>query len=108
MRWAAAANAAFSTPEGFFFGPYGANGRTAAGIYPRPTSRLLVEVARTGVVPSVTDATRAQARLDLSYWGADCVALAQVPRERELKSTLEQLLGPGTLVADTWVWPISP
>lgn len=107
MRWAAAANAAFGTPEGFFFGPYGRDGRAAAGIYPRPTSRLLTEVARTGVVPQVTAAMRAQAQQDIAYWRADCVALAQVPHEAALKSTLEQLLGPGRLIADTWTWPVT-
>jgi hypothetical protein len=107
MRWAAAANAAFGLPEGFFLGPYGPNGRTSVGTWKRPTSALLADVAATGQVPVVTDEMRAQARADLEFWRADCVALAHVPHGAALRSTLEQLLGPGTPVVDTWVWPVT-
>jgi hypothetical protein len=107
MRWAAAAKDAFAIPEGFFFGPYGDGGRrTTVGTYPRPTSQLLTQVA-TGVPQPVSEATRAQARLDLAFWKADCVALAHGPHEAELRSTLEQLLGPGTQLAGTWTWRVS-
>jgi hypothetical protein len=107
MRWPAAANAAFGIPEGFFLGPYGPGGRTAAGTYKRPTSVLLDGVARTGVVPEITPQMRTQARADLAFWRADCVALARVPNELALHSTLERLLGPGHPVAGTWTWPIT-
>jgi hypothetical protein len=107
MRWAAAANAAFGMPEGFFLGPYGPNGRTSVGTWKRPTSALLADVAATGQVPVVTDEMRAQARADLSFWRADCVALAHVPHDAALRSTLEQLLGPGTPIVDTWTWRVA-
>ncbi len=107
MRWPAAANNAFGIPEGFFFGPYGDGGkRTTVGTYPQPTSQLLTKVAN-GNPQTVTDAERARARADLEFWGADCVALSHVPRQEELRATLEQLLGPGTLRVDTWTWQIT-
>jgi hypothetical protein len=107
MRWAAAANAAFGLPEGFFLGAYGANGRASVGTWKQPTSGLLTDVARTGQVPTITDEMRARARTDLEFWRADCVALAPVPNAAALRSTLEQLLGPGTPIVDTWTWRIT-
>jgi hypothetical protein len=106
MRWPAAANAEFAIPEGFFIGPYGPDGKSSIGTYPRPLSQLLAAVAKTGQVPPIDDQTRAQARQDLGYWGADCVALAHVRNEEPLRTTLEQLLGAGQPVADTWTWRI--
>jgi hypothetical protein len=107
MRWAAAANAAFGIPEGFFLGPYGPNGRTSVGTWKQPTSALLADVAATGQVPVITDEMRAQARADLEFWRADCVALAHVRHGAALRSTLEQLLGPGTPIVDTWTWRVT-
>jgi hypothetical protein len=107
LRWAATANAAFAIPEGFFIGPYAAGGRSSLGIYPRPTSQLLTKVAETGQVPTISDGDRDQARADLNYWKADCVALAPVANEPALRATLEQLLGPGQPIDDTWTWKIN-
>ena len=106
MRWASAANAAFGLPQGFFIAAYGADGSASMGVFPEPTSRLLTEVAETGVVPPITDDDRERARRDLSLWRADCVALANGPRAAALRSTLEQLLGPATPIADVWAWPV--
>jgi len=107
MRWAAAANTAFGLPEGFFLGAYGPYGRASVGTWKQPTSGLLTDVATTGLVPPITDEMRARARVDLEFWRADCVALAPVPNAEALRSTLEQLLGPGTPIADTWTWRIT-
>ncbi len=107
MRWAAAADTAFGLPEGFFIGNYGPGGRASVGTYKRPTSKLLADVASTGAIPDISDATRTQARADLAFWRADCVALAHGPNEGALRTTLERLLGPGTAIADTWTWKIS-
>jgi hypothetical protein len=107
MRWASAADAAFGLPEGFFIGNYGPGGRASVGTYKRPTSKLLADVATAGAIPDITDATRAQARADLAFWRADCVALAHGPNEGVLRTALERLLGPGTPIADTWTWKVS-
>jgi len=107
MRWPAATNVAFAIPEGFFIGPYGPNGHSSIGTYSRPTSTLLRQVADTGEVPVIDDGVRAQARADLAFWGADCVALAHVREETALRTTLDQLLGPGVMIRDTWTWKVS-
>jgi hypothetical protein len=108
MRWAAAANAEFALPEGFFIGPYGREGRASMGTYPRPTSQLLAEVAATGAAPEEIRAPqRAQARVDLDYWGAECVVLGpDQPYETELRAVLEELIGPGEKIADAWIWRV--
>jgi hypothetical protein len=108
MRWATAADAAFGVPEGFFIGPYGRFRRASVGTHARPTSSLLAEVARTGEVPGINDGHRAQARIDLAFWNASCVVLADHPRQAELRATLEALLGPGQHVVDAWTWPVKP
>jgi hypothetical protein len=107
MRWAAAADDAFAMPEGFFIGPYGPNGISSIGRYPSGTSQLLAQVSTTGVIPQIDDAARARTQADLAYWKADCVALAQAPHEDALRSTLDQLLGQGRLIDDTWTWKVS-
>lgn len=107
MRWPAEANAAFAIPEGFFIGPYAAGGNSSMGIYPRPTSQLLNQVAETGQIPQVTDADRTQARADLDYWKADCVALAPVSNQPALRATMDQLFGPGQSIVDVWTWKIA-
>jgi hypothetical protein len=107
MRWAAATNAAFGVPEGFFIGPYASGGRASMGTYSQPTSHLLKEVARTGQVPEIGADQREQARRDLAFWTASCVALApDTPRREELRIALEALLGPGRQLGDVWTWKV--
>lgn len=105
MRWAAAANARFALPEGFFIGPYGKDGMASIGTYKRPTSARLAEVAASGTVPTIGPAERADAVKDADFWGASCFVLARSePNADALRSTMEQLYGPATEVADVWVW----
>ncbi|MBO4208711.1 hypothetical protein GSF22_22250 [Micromonospora echinofusca] len=107
MRWATAADAGFSMPEGFFIGPYGRGGTAAMGTYKQPTSLLLTEVAKRGTSPLIDDNHRRQAQRDVQFWGASCVVLADgAPHESELRGTLEGLFGPGTRVADAWTWRV--
>nr|WP_173071535.1 DUF2079 domain-containing protein [Phytohabitans houttuyneae] len=101
----------FRIPAGFFLGPGGPDGKGRIGPVPRPSAELLFEVARTGVVPPITDADRAAAREDLRYWGAEAVVLAdrvhgaKFPAHPEalLRATTE-LLGPPQRVDDVWLW----
>ena len=110
MRWPAAANAAFGIPEGFFIGPYGPEGKSSLGIYPRPTSQLLAEVAADrrgpGRSPTIRSASRPAAT---STTGAPTASRwPTCPNEAALRTTLEQLLGPGRPIADTWTWSVEP
>lgn len=107
MAWATATTASFGIPEGFFIGPYGADGRASMGTYQQPTSRLLAEVARTGAVPEITDAQRDRTSRDLARWDADCVVLVDgTPHRDRLHETVADLIGPGTRVADAWTWRV--
>jgi hypothetical protein len=107
MRYATAANVAFGMPEGFFIGPYGRGGKATVGTWKVPTSALLAEVARSGKVPRIDDGTRAQARTDLARWNAACVVLTDTQNGGSLRTTLEQLLGPGRAISDAIVWPVA-
>ncbi|MDQ7905892.1 DUF2079 domain-containing protein [Phytohabitans sp. ZYX-F-186] len=103
----------FRIPAGFFLGPGGPDGKGRIGPVPRPSADLLFEVARTGVVPPITEADRAAAREDLRYWGAEAVVLAdrvhgaKFPAHPEalLRATTE-LLGPPQRVDDVWLWRV--
>jgi hypothetical protein len=108
MRWAAAAGGAFGMPEGFFIGPYGANGTASMGTYKQPTSTLLAQVAQTGNVPAIGEQQRQQARHDIHFWRASCVVLpTDAPHVDSLRVALEELFGPATPVADVWTWKVS-
>lgn len=107
MRWATAADAAFSMPEGFFIGPHGDDGAPSMGTYKRPTSMLLAEVAKRGLRPALGEEPRRQAVRDADYWGASCVVLARdTPYADSLRATLDQLYGPSTRIADAWIWRV--
>ncbi|MFC8296732.1 hypothetical protein [Micromonospora orduensis] len=107
MRWAAAADAGFGMPEGFFIGPYGRGGTAAMGTFKQPTSALLADVARRGDQPAIGDEQRRQAARDADFWGTSCVALTDdAPHAESLKATLEQLYGPSTRIADAWTWRV--
>ncbi|WP_281904951.1 DUF2079 domain-containing protein [Phytohabitans aurantiacus] len=104
----------FAIPAGFFLGPGGPDGKGRIGPVPRPSADLLFEVARTGVVPPITDADRAAAREDLRYWDAEIVVLADrvhgakwpAHPEALLRATTE-LLGPPERVDDVWLWRVA-
>jgi hypothetical protein len=106
MRWAAAANGQFSLPEGFFIGPYAAEGKASLGVYPRQLSHFLRNTAWTGGKPTVTDEVRETIRGDLAHWKAQCVVLGPQRYDRELRESLDEMLGPGEDVADVRIWRV--
>jgi hypothetical protein len=109
MRWAAAADAGFAIPGGYFLFPSdGIEGRSASFGSPlRPTSQLLDKVESTGVAPRVSDLERRAAVEDLRFWEADLVVLPADERNAgALRGTVEALLGPAELVQDVWLWPV--
>ncbi len=106
LRWATAANVAFGVPEGFFIGPYGAEGRAAMGVYSQPTAALLHEVHQKGTVPVIGPPEREQAQRDARYWNASCITLGPSTFHDELKLTLDGLYGQGERIAGVWVWRV--
>jgi hypothetical protein len=118
QRWQAYALAhrqgEFAIPSGFFLGPGGPDGRGRIGPVPRATDALLMDVARTGRVPTITDAERSAAQADLRYWRVGVVVLAdrsngpKFPIHTDaLLRVATELLGPPQRVSDVWLWRIS-
>ncbi|HEX5541178.1 MAG TPA: DUF2079 domain-containing protein [Micromonospora sp.] len=119
QRWQAHAlshrQGTFAIPSGFFLGPGGPGGRGKIGPVLRYLDGLLLDVARSGWVPRITDADREQARADLDHWGVEVVVLADrvhgakwpVHQEALLRAATE-LLGPPERVQDVWLWRIPP
>lgn len=107
MRWSTAAGVEFRMPEGFFIGPYAAEGKASMGTYKQPTSALLDEVMKTGTVPPIGEAERQQAQRDVEFWSASCVVLSgDTPNANSLRLVLEGLYGPATQVTDSWTWRV--
>jgi hypothetical protein len=118
QRWQASAlstgdGETFRIPAGFFLGPGGPNGHGRIGPTPRPTYALLTEVTRTGQVPPITDADRAQARVDLAFWGGNVVVLPDGgtgnrwhTNHDALLVAVTDLFGPGIRVDDVWLWRV--
>jgi hypothetical protein len=106
LRWQIDAGMGFAIPQGYFVGPSGEDRRAGYGAPKRPSALLLDEVARTGRVPAISDAERANIVADLRFWRAEVVVLAGVPRQQELQATLSALLGPGRPASDAWVWDV--
>ena len=112
QRWQTATGYAFPVEGGYFLGP-GDDGRSSIGPRARPTSTLLTAVARHGAVPPITDADRAAARTDLTYWRAGLVVLPDpspgidhdwARRHDQLLEVGTELFGPPIRVADVWLW----
>ncbi|HEX5597059.1 MAG TPA: DUF2079 domain-containing protein [Micromonosporaceae bacterium] len=117
QRWQAHAlshrQGRFAIPSGFFLGPGGPDGRGKIGPILRYFDGLLLDVARSGWVPRITDIDRERARADLQHWGVEVVVLADrihgakwpVHQEAVLRATTE-LLGAPERVHDVWLWRI--
>ncbi|MEV4760362.1 hypothetical protein AB0J86_35395 [Micromonospora sp. NPDC049559] len=107
MYWSARTNLAFTAPGGYFIGPRGPEDPGARwGSPDLPTAVLLDRVAFTGEVPQITDVERRQAVEDLRHWRAAVVVQGGLTRGNPVKQTVDQLLGPGQWIANTWVWDV--
>ncbi|HWB37102.1 MAG TPA: DUF2079 domain-containing protein, partial [Rugosimonospora sp.] len=112
QRWQAAAHFDFAIPQGFFLGP-GPDGRSQVGPDLRPTAQILNDAALKGTSRPITDADRAQARVDLAYWHAQVVVLGDggagarwTPRQPLLLRLATELFGPPERVDDVWLWRV--
>jgi dolichyl-phosphate beta-glucosyltransferase len=106
MRWDNTTRHGYRMVGGYFLGP-DETGRGTYGAQARPTASLLSGVAYNGGVATVGPAERAQAIVDVRYWRAAIVVLApDAPHGDDLHATLDELFGPGTRVADVWLWDV--
>ncbi|MEU6122113.1 dolichyl-phosphate beta-glucosyltransferase [Streptomyces sp. NPDC047123] len=107
LHWQTVADLQFRIPGGYFNGPWGPDRIGIYGPSPRNTSNLLRDVGASGRVPEVTPAWRAAARQDLAFWKAGVLVLAPQRHDRELRATVDALLGrPGKWVGGVWVWDL--
>lgn len=107
LHWQTTADLAFRMPGGYFNGPYGEERVGIYGAVPRHTSDLLREIRYTGVVPTIGENWRAQAREDLAYWKAGVLVLAPQPYDDKLRDAVTGLVGaPGKWVGGAWVWDL--
>ena len=115
QRWQAYAlshrQGEFAIPSGFFLGPGGPDGRGKIGPVPRFLDGLLLTVAETGRVPTITAQDRDMALADLRHWRVDALVLADrvhgakwPVHEEALLAVTTELLGPPKRVHDVWLW----
>ncbi|MGZ6804255.1 MAG: hypothetical protein ACXVFU_14515 [Nocardioidaceae bacterium] len=114
MTWAAEAGARFAMPGGYFIGPQGGRGpgadRPRFGDVPRPTERVLLDLASNGLLRPISLAERVRARADFRFWGVRSVVLGPARHEQALLLWLTRLLNRAPVADDgVWLWaPVSP
>jgi hypothetical protein len=109
MEWSVAANIEFRVVGGYFLAPVpGSADRTAAfGALRTPTTELFQTVADNGQVLPVTQEQRDQARVDIANWQATTLVLpVRHPNSEAIHQVVDQLIGPGQLVDDVWLWDV--
>ena len=119
MAWDVRSGLDFSVPNGYFLGPDGVpkdpahpdQQRGQYGPQWRQTAEVLGSVGSgTWEMTDNVDHWRALARCDLRFWHTAIIVLD--PRSvtsdvaGDLKSTVDQLVGPGTQVDDVWLWDV--
>ncbi|MEU0600840.1 dolichyl-phosphate beta-glucosyltransferase [Streptomyces sp. NPDC006393] len=107
LHWQTAAHLGFKLPGGYFNGPWGPDRIGIYGASPRYTSNLLRDVRYTGVVPTIGENWRTQARQDFAYWHAGALVLAPQPNDGPLRKAVTALVGhPGKWTGGVWVWDL--
>jgi hypothetical protein len=107
MAWDNATNLGYRAVGGYFLGP-DASGKGSYGPQARPTAALLGGVAASGGLPAIGDEQREQARQDVRFWRAGLIVVAVTQAHvDDLRTTLDQLVGPGQQVDDVWIWDVA-
>lgn len=107
LQWQVQQNLGYPIAGGYFVGPAGPEDEGKYGPADRPTALLLAETQRTGIAPTIDDATRATTLDDLRYWNADVVVLPPGKSPHALRNTVDRLLGvDGRWVDGVWVWDV--
>jgi hypothetical protein len=108
LHWQVQADLGFRLPAGYFMGPTGPENQLGRqGPFPRPTTLLLQDVRRTGILRPLTPEQRLQARDDLRYWDASAMVLAPGRFDVALRQTVDDLLGmPSRSEGGVWLWDV--
>ncbi|GLY15300.1 glycosyl transferase [Kineosporia sp. NBRC 101677] len=107
MYWQSAADYRFQMPGGYFLGPNERGEARISGAQPLPTGRMLLEVQRSGQIPALDEATRAQAQKDLQAWQSELIVLGPDNNHEALKQVVTYLLGrPPTQQGGVAVWDL--
>ncbi|WP_432828904.1 hypothetical protein [Dactylosporangium sp. CA-092794] len=106
--WADATNTDLPLSHGYFLGPAdGIKGHHAfVGPVPRPTDKLFSDAMYKRAVPTVTDADREQAKVDLRYWHTALILCPEGPKFVAGCQTISELVGPGTFTGGLWMWDV--
>ena len=111
MQWQTAANLDFRIFGGYYLAPNPNEPDRVAmfgPIYPA-TMTMLGQISEQNVMVTVTPEIRAQAVTD--FRAAEVTTLVMPAhhwRAEELRTVLDQLVGPGELVGGMWVWDVRP
>ncbi|MDT5042179.1 MAG: hypothetical protein QOE51_3164 [Actinoplanes sp.] len=104
LRWQAAAQYRYSTPDGYFIAP-APDGRAAIGVQPGPTEQLFVKLEDNGLMPAMTPELTESVTAQLDAWGITTVLLGPSQHREEQLQLLTQLLGgPSRTVDDVSIW----
>jgi uncharacterized membrane protein YhaH (DUF805 family) len=108
QRWSAEVNMDMPIPSGYFLGPDGPDGsRATYGAPHRASQNLLDTVFLTSQKVEITDQVRRQFVVDLKFWRTGAIIVGDVPKARQFRDTLQQLLGtPGQYVDGVWLWDV--
>ncbi|ASW53917.1 hypothetical protein [Plantactinospora sp. KBS50] len=112
MAWAANTGLGFKVSHSYVLGPDPVRGGGWAQFHtdPNATDTILNTVASTGQPATITDAERAQARVDLRNRHVGLLALTTTRGNAgALKTTVDDLLGQsGQRVGGMWLWKVDP
>jgi glycosyltransferase involved in cell wall biosynthesis len=107
LHWQQEAGLGFKLPGGYFNGPWGKKRIGIYGASPRYTSQLLRDVRYTGVVPTIGENWRAQAKRDFAHWRAGALVVTPQPHDDALRKAVTELVGrDGKWVHGVWVWDL--
>ncbi len=107
MNWDNATGQGYRAVGGYFLGPDW-SGKGSYGPQTRPTAGLLAGIGYNGGVPRIGGEQREQLRQDVRFWDAGLIVLGPgAPHAGDLRTALDQLVGPGRRVDDVTIWDVS-
>ncbi|WP_082772190.1 hypothetical protein [Actinoplanes sp. TFC3] len=96
----------FAIPEGYFLGP-GKDGHGLSGAEWSTLTKLVDKTIKDNKVPTVSDKQKTDVRGDITRYRAGVLVLRDEPGNANVRTLLQELLGPGQKNLDVWIWPQS-